>query len=110
MHGKTSPMEHDGRGVFTGLPHPFDGMRYHSLVVQESDFPDCLEVSCRSDQKELMGLRHKSLPIEGVQFHPESIMTPAGITLLKNFIASDYLSCCDHKHASDHNHRKSHEY
>ena len=91
MHGKTSPMEHDGRGVFTGLPHPFDGMRYHSLVVQESDFPECLEVSCRSDQHELMGLRHKSLPIEGVQFHPESIMTPAGITLLKNFIATDYI-------------------
>jgi anthranilate synthase/aminodeoxychorismate synthase-like glutamine amidotransferase len=90
MHGKTSPMEHDGRGVFTGLPNPFDGMRYHSLVVQESDFPDCLEVTCRSDQQELMGLRHKTLPIEGVQFHPESIMTPAGITLLKNFLAADY--------------------
>jgi anthranilate synthase/aminodeoxychorismate synthase-like glutamine amidotransferase len=92
MHGKTSPMEHDGRGVFTGLPNPFDGMRYHSLVVQESDFPDCLEVTCRSDQQELMGLRHKTLPIEGVQFHPESIMTPAGITLLKNFLAADYLA------------------
>jgi anthranilate synthase/aminodeoxychorismate synthase-like glutamine amidotransferase len=91
MHGKTSPMEHDGKGVFTGLPNPFDGMRYHSLVVQESDFPACLEVTCRSDQKELMGLRHKDLPIEGVQFHPESIMTPAGITLLKNFLAADYL-------------------
>lgn len=92
MHGKTSPMEHDGRGVFTGLPNPFDGMRYHSLVVQESDFPDCLEVTCRSDQQELMGVRHKTLPIEGVQFHPESIMTPAGITLLKNFLAADYLA------------------
>ncbi len=91
MHGKTSPMEHDGRGVFTGLAHPFDGMRYHSLVVQENDFPDCLEVSCRSDKNELMGLRHKSLPVEGVQFHPESIMTPAGITLLQNFLASNYL-------------------
>jgi anthranilate synthase/aminodeoxychorismate synthase-like glutamine amidotransferase len=91
MHGKTSPMEHDGKGVFTGLPNPFDGMRYHSLIVQESDFPDCLEVTCRSDEKELMGLRHKEFPIEGVQFHPESIMTPAGITLLKNFLANDYL-------------------
>ncbi len=91
MHGKTSPMKHDGRGVFSGLPHSFDGMRYHSLVVQESDFPDCLEVSCWSDQQELMGLRHKSLPVEGVQFHPESIMTPAGITLLQNFLASNYL-------------------
>lgn len=90
MHGKTSPMEHDGKGVFTGLPNPFDGMRYHSLVVQESDFPDCLEVTCRSDENELMGFRHKELAIEGVQFHPESIMTPAGITLLKNFLAADY--------------------
>ncbi len=90
MHGKTSPMEHDGKGVFTGLPNPFDGMRYHSLVVQESDFPACLEVTCRSDQNELMGLRHRELAIEGVQFHPESIMTPAGITLLKNFLAADY--------------------
>ncbi len=92
MHGKTSPMEHDGKGVFTGLPNPFEGMRYHSLVVQESDFPDCLEVSCRSDKKELMGLRHKELCVEGVQFHPESIMTPAGITLLKNFLSADYLN------------------
>ena len=92
MHGKTSPMKHDGKGVFTGLPDPFDGMRYHSLIVQESDFPDCLEVTCRSDQNELMGLRHKELAIEGVQFHPESIMTPAGITLLKNFLAADYLN------------------
>lgn len=92
MHGKTSPMEHDGKGVFSGLPNPFDGMRYHSLIVQESDFPDCLEVTCRSDENELMGLRHKELAIEGVQFHPESIMTPAGITLLKNFLAADYAT------------------
>lgn len=90
MHGKTSPMTHDGKGVFTGLPNPFDGMRYHSLVVQESDFPACLEVTCRSDENELMGLRHRELAIEGVQFHPESIMTPAGLTLLKNFLAADY--------------------
>jgi anthranilate synthase/aminodeoxychorismate synthase-like glutamine amidotransferase len=92
MHGKTSPMEHDSLGVFTGLPNPFDGMRYHSLVVQESDLPDCLDVTCRTDMGELMGVRHKELPIEGVQFHPESIMTPAGITLLKNFMEADYLS------------------
>ena len=88
MHGKTSPMEHDGKGVFTGLPNPFDGMRYHSLVVQESDFPDCLEVSCRSDKEELMGLRHRELAIEGVQFHPESIMTPAGISPSEKFFVS----------------------
>ncbi len=92
MHGKTSPMTHDDKGVFAGLENPFEGMRYHSLVVQESDLPDCLEITCRSDTGELMGMRHKELPIEGVQFHPESIMTPAGITLLKNFMATDYVT------------------
>jgi len=90
MHGKTSPMYHDGKGVFTGLPNPFDGMRYHSLVVDETTLPDCLAVSCRTDEGELMGLRHKSLVLEGVQFHPESIMTPAGIRLLKNFMDPGY--------------------
>lgn len=90
MHGKTSPMHHDGKGVFTGLPNPFEGMRYHSLIVDEVTLPDCLEVTCRTDEGELMGLRHKSLPIEGVQFHPESIMTPAGVQLLKNFMDEDY--------------------
>jgi anthranilate synthase/aminodeoxychorismate synthase-like glutamine amidotransferase len=90
MHGKTSPMNHDGKGVFTGLPKPFDGMRYHSLIVEETDLPDCLEITCRTDEGELMGLRHRELSIEGVQFHPESIMTPAGITLLKNFMSDEY--------------------
>jgi anthranilate synthase/aminodeoxychorismate synthase-like glutamine amidotransferase len=90
MHGKTSPMHHDGKGVFTSLPNPFDGMRYHSLVVRDSDLPDCLEVTCRTDEGELMGLRHRELAIEGVQFHPESIMTPAGILLLKNFMGDNY--------------------
>lgn len=90
MHGKTSPMSHDNIGVFTGLENPFDGMRYHSLIVQESDLPECLEITCRSDEGELMGLRHKELPVEGVQFHPESIMTPDGITLLKNFMDENY--------------------
>ena len=90
MHGKTSPIHHDGRGVFTNLPNPFDAMRYHSLVVDERDLPDCLEISARSDQGELMGLRHRELPVEGVQFHPESIMTPAGVQLLKNFILPGY--------------------
>lgn len=90
MHGKTSPMHHDGKGIFTGLPDPFDGMRYHSLIVEEKDLPECLEITCRSDEGELMGLRHKELSIEGVQFHPESILTPAGIILLKNFMSSDY--------------------
>ena len=74
--------------MFTGLPSPFDAMRYHSLVV--SDLPECFEVSARTDQDELMGVRHKEFMIEGVQFHPESIMTPDGIQLLKNFVSSDY--------------------
>ncbi len=90
MHGKTSPMHHDGKGVFINLPDPFDGMRYHSLIIEENSFPDCFEITCQTDEGELMGLRHKELLIEGVQFHPESIMTPDGITLLKNFMDSDY--------------------
>ena len=91
MHGKTSPVSHDGKGVFSGLPNPFDAMRYHSLVVSKTDLPECLYVTAKTDQGELMGLRHKSLPVEGVQFHPESIMTPDGIQLLKNFMSPDYL-------------------
>jgi len=90
MHGKTSPISHDGRGVFAGLPNPFEAMRYHSLVVEEETLPDCLTVSARSDTGELMGLRHKTLAIEGVQFHPESIMTPAGVDLLRNFLSPNY--------------------
>ena len=92
MHGKTSPITHDGKGVFTDLPNPFEAMRYHSLVVSEAGLPDCLEITATSDQGELMGLRHKELPIEGVQFHPESIMTPDGVQLLKNFLADSYES------------------
>lgn len=92
MHGKTSPIFHDGRGVFTGLENPFQGMRYHSLVVNEKNLPDSLTVTARTDKQELMGLRHKDLPVEGVQFHPESIMTPAGRTLLKNFMSEAYPS------------------
>ena len=92
MHGKTSPVSHDGKGVFTNLPNPFDAMRYHSLVTSEESLPDCLAITARSDQGELMGLRHKELSIEGVQFHPESIMTPDGIELLKNFLDDDYAN------------------
>ena len=92
MHGKTSPITHDGKGVFTNLPNPFEAMRYHSLVTAEKSLPDCLEITAQSDQGELMGLRHRELPIEGVQFHPESIMTPDGIELLKNFLDSNYES------------------
>lgn len=89
MHGKTSPVHHDSRGVFTGLPAAFEGMRYHSLVVEEP-LPDCLEATAHTDQGELMGLRHKTLAIEGVQFHPESIMTGPGNILLHNFLRPDY--------------------
>lgn len=88
MHGKTSPVTHDNKGVFHSLPSPFEAMRYHSLVVD--GLPDCLEVTAQTDQGELMGIRHKELLVEGVQFHPESIMTPDGVQLLKNFISPDY--------------------
>ncbi len=86
MHGKTSMIRHDGRGVFTGLPNPFEAMRYHSLVVEERSLPECLEPTAWSEKDELMGLRHRELKVEGVQFHPESILTPEGNRLLKNFI------------------------
>ena len=92
MHGKTSPISHDGRGVFTNLQNPFEAMRYHSLVVSEATLPECLEITAKTDKGELMALRHRELPIEGVQFHPESIMTPDGVQLLKNFLDSDYES------------------
>ena len=92
MHGKTSPIRHDNRGVFTGLANPFDGMRYHSLVVEQETLPSCLEATAFTDQGELMGIRHRELPVEGVQFHPESIMTGVGMVLLHNFLRPDYLS------------------
>jgi para-aminobenzoate synthetase component 2 len=86
MHGKTSGIEHDGRGVFSGGPTPFTATRYHSLVVEEP-LPDCLEATAwTTDRRELMGLRHRDLPIEGVQFHPESFLTEHGHQLLRNFL------------------------
>jgi anthranilate synthase component 2 len=86
MHGKTSSIRHDGRGVFTGIPSPFTATRYHSLVVNER-LPECLEATAWTvDQHELMGIRHRQLPIEGVQFHPESFLTEHGHALLKNFL------------------------
>ena len=91
MHGKTSFIHHDGLGVYRGLANPFEAMRYHSLVVSEAELPDCLEITARTEQDELMGIRHRSLAIEGVQFHPESIMTAAGIDLLRNFISPEYI-------------------
>lgn len=86
MHGKTSMIRHDGKGVFKGLSNPFEAMRYHSLVVEMESFPESLIPTAWSEKDELMGLRHKTLPIEGVQFHPESIMTPCGMDLLRNFL------------------------
>jgi anthranilate synthase/aminodeoxychorismate synthase-like glutamine amidotransferase len=86
MHGKTSPIEHDGRGVFVGLPSPFTATRYHSLVVERASLPACLEVSAWTAEGEVMGLRHRSLDVEGVQFHPESILTTEGKHLLGNWV------------------------
>lgn len=88
MHGKTSPIEHDGRGVFAGVPSPFQATRYHSLVVEETSLPECLEVSARTPEGEIMGIRHKTLPVEGVQFHPESILTEHGLDLVQNWLKS----------------------
>jgi len=89
MHGKTSTIEHDGRGVFTGLTAPFVASRYHSLMVAESGLPDDLEVSARTrEDQTIMGLRHRRWPIHGVQFHPESILTEEGRRLLRNFLGS----------------------
>ena len=86
MHGKTSPIHHDGRTVFAGLPDPFIATRYHSLIVERASVPECLEVSAWTADGIVMGLRHRGLPMEGVQFHPESILTAAGKDLLQNFL------------------------
>ena len=86
MHGKTSLISHDGQGVFRGISTPFEAIRYHSLAVQKSGFPECLEITASSESGVIMGLRHRSYPIEGVQFHPESIMTKAGKDVLRNFL------------------------
>ena len=86
MHGKTSMIYHDGKGVFDSLPMPFEAIRYHSLAVGRDDLPDSLEISAQTDNGLIMGIRHKSFPIEGVQFHPESIMTKVGKKLLANFL------------------------
>jgi anthranilate synthase/aminodeoxychorismate synthase-like glutamine amidotransferase len=88
MHGKTSSIHHDGRGVFAGLPDPFVATRYHSLVVEPTTVPDVLEVTATTADGVIMGLRHRTLPIEGVQFHPESLLTREGPSLLSNFLAA----------------------
>jgi anthranilate synthase component 2 len=89
MHGKTSPIRHNGRGVFRDLPNPLVATRYHSLVIERETLPECLEVTAWTDDGDIMGVRHKSLPIEGVQFHPESILTEQGHELLRHFIESE---------------------
>ena len=86
MHGKTSEIFHDGRTIFQGLPDPFRATRYHSLVVSPKSLPGCLEVSAKTDDGIIMGLRHREMPVEGVQFHPESILTDVGMQLLSNFV------------------------
>ncbi len=86
MHGKTSIITHDGKGVFRGLPDPFEAIRYHSLAVQPDSVPDCLEVTARTDKGVIMGVRHRDYVVEGVQFHPESIMTGVGKQILGNFL------------------------
>ncbi len=86
MHGKTSPILHNDEGVFAELPNPFEATRYHSLIVKRDTLPACLEITAETAEKEIMGLRHRELPIHGVQFHPESILTLAGKKLLQNFL------------------------
>lgn len=87
MHGKTSKIYHDGKTLFDQLEQPFDGTRYHSLVVEKASLPDCLEISAWTRHEEIMGVRHKELLVEGIQFHPESILTIQGKSLLKNFLS-----------------------
>ena len=86
MHGKTSLIYHEGKGLYQGLPNPFEATRYHSLVIAPASLPDCLEVTARTDQDEIMGVRHCTRVVEGVQFHPESVLTTVGKQLLANFL------------------------
>ena len=86
MHGKTSPIFHDNRELFVGLPDPFDATRYHSLLVERSSLPECLEITAWTAEGEIMGMRHRDLPVWGMQFHPESILTVAGMDMLNNFL------------------------
>lgn len=86
MHGKTSPITHDGKTIYRSLPSPFEATRYHSLIVNRANLPDCFEISAETAEGEIMGIRHKTLGVEGVQFHPESILTTVGKDLLGNFL------------------------
>ncbi len=86
MHGKTSPIYSDGRTIYQGLPNPFIAGRYHSLIVRRDNLPSCLEISAETEEGEIMGLRHREFPVEGIQFHPESILTPQGKRIIRNFL------------------------
>ena len=86
MHGKVSPIHHDGKTIFAGLPNPFTAGRYHSLIVRPETLPDCLEVTATTADGEIMGLRHREYPVEGIQFHPESVLTPQGKRIIRNFL------------------------
>ena len=90
MHGKTSQIYHDGKGVLAGLPNPFEAIRYHSLAIMREGLPDCLEVTAWTEKSIIMGVRHRQYPVEGVQFHPESFMTQSGKEILKNFLQLSY--------------------
>ncbi len=87
MHGKVSPVEHDGRGIFAGVPQPFAAGRYHSLIARPESLPPVLEVSARTAEGEIMGVRHRELQVDGVQFHPESVLTPDGPKIMGSFLA-----------------------
>jgi anthranilate synthase/aminodeoxychorismate synthase-like glutamine amidotransferase len=86
MHGKTSTIKNDGRTIFSGLPNPFVAGRYHSLILEKNSLPDCFEISAETEEGEIMGIRHKEYTVEGIQFHPESVLTPNGKRILKNFL------------------------
>ncbi|MBN1472035.1 MAG: aminodeoxychorismate/anthranilate synthase component II [Syntrophaceae bacterium] len=95
MHGKISSVKHDGRTIFAGLPNPFPAGRYHSLIVERKTLPSFLEISAETDEGEIMGLRHKEYPVEGIQFHPESVLTPQGKRIIRNFLK--YTGRKEHK-------------
>jgi len=101
MHGKTSPIEHDGRGVFVDLPHPFDATRYHSLLIERATIPACLEISAWTAEGEIMGVRHRERLLEGIQFHPESILTLEGKHLLRNFLEMSASAAHDRREGGD---------